>query len=71
MMQVVQDHPKGWMCPSCGRAHGPHVDTCPGPQQAVSPGLPTIPNWTWPAQPYVLPSPYTAPDYPAKTWGAT
>jgi len=21
--------PKGWMCPQCGKAHGPHIDTCP------------------------------------------
>ena len=20
---------KGWLCPSCGRAHAPHVETCP------------------------------------------
>lgn len=20
---------KGWICPQCGNAHGPHVDTCP------------------------------------------
>lgn len=19
----------GWMCPQCGKAHAPHVDTCP------------------------------------------
>lgn len=22
--------PTGWLCPSCGKAHGPHVSTCPG-----------------------------------------
>lgn len=21
---------EGWKCPHCGKAHGPHVDTCPG-----------------------------------------
>ena len=20
---------RGWLCPQCSRAHGPHVDTCP------------------------------------------
>lgn len=23
------DNATGWKCPHCGRAHGPHVDTCP------------------------------------------
>lgn len=22
---------QGWKCPNCGKAHGPHVDTCPEP----------------------------------------
>lgn len=21
---------QGWKCPNCGKAHGPHVNTCPG-----------------------------------------
>lgn len=21
--------PTGWLCPSCGKAHGPHIATCP------------------------------------------
>lgn len=25
---------EGWKCPNCGKAHGPHVDTCP---ETVSP----------------------------------
>lgn len=27
MMQILT--PQGWMCPNCGGAHAPHVDTCP------------------------------------------
>jgi len=23
----------GWNCPSCGKAHAPHVNTCPEPQR--------------------------------------
>jgi len=41
--------PTGWLCPSCGKAHGPHVDTCPGP-------LGGIPSWpASPSIPYVSP----------------
>lgn len=31
---------QGWNCPKCGKAHGPHVNTCP----ESSPYTPT----TWP-----------------------
>lgn len=22
---------EGWKCPNCGKAHAPHIDTCPEP----------------------------------------
>lgn len=60
----------GWKCPNCGKAHGPHIDTCPAPASApvlsplrvsihVSPGapMPTFPNLVdYPWQPYVGPT---------------
>ncbi len=27
---------KAWFCPTCQRHHAPHVETCPGPVDAVS-----------------------------------
>lgn len=41
---------EGWKCPNCGRAHWPHIDTCPGgtggvefiPPPAPYPYTPTI-----------------------------
>lgn len=37
MMHVAQSQPTGWMCPSCGKAHGPHIDTCPESSARVAP----------------------------------
>lgn len=33
---------EGWKCPNCGKAHGPHVDTCPETAQVVIVGLPPV-----------------------------
>jgi len=36
---------KGWLCPKCGSAHGPHIDTCPdGGVLPVYP-MPSVPRW--------------------------
>ena len=42
---------KGWLCPQCGKAHGPHVDTCPDGGSVFGPPvvIPTV--WTIPNQP--------------------
>ena len=48
---------EGWKCPNCGKAHGPHVDTCPEPRGLASP-LP----YPWPGTRYDPPPiwpPYT------------
>lgn len=49
---------EGWKCPNCGKAHGPHVDTCPEPGGLAQPPGP-------------LPSPFpgTLCDPPPK-WAA-
>ena len=26
---------KAWFCPSCNKHHAPHVETCPGPVDAI------------------------------------
>lgn len=40
----------GWKCPNCGKAHGPHVDTCPA--AATSPEVrPLLPDAPLPAIP--------------------
>lgn len=36
-----------WFCPSCQKHHAPHVETCPGPVDAIS----RIPLPTYPAAP--------------------
>lgn len=46
--------PKGWQCPNCGKAHGPHVDTCPEPR-VLDPVVPPVwPPTTSPS----IPTPY-------------
>lgn len=30
---------QGWSCPSCGKAHGPHVATCPESKPALAPKI--------------------------------
>lgn len=57
-MLVVQQQRTGWLCPKCGGAHGPHVDTCPALQPAVS-GLPTSPT--------ILPTSFPHPDTTSPT----
>lgn len=38
----------GWNCPACGRAHGPHVDTCPErPSDEMRGGLHRITEDQW------------------------
>lgn len=38
----------GWNCPACGRAHGPHVDTCPErPNDEMRGGLHRITEDQW------------------------
>lgn len=41
---VSMTTPTGWLCPSCGKAHGPHIATCP---EAVG-GVPMWPLMTSP-----------------------
>lgn len=62
---------RGWMCPACGKAHGPHVNTCP--EHAAAPATPMqpLPNWTLPNPPPVIPS-VTLPNvFPAPPWVTT
>lgn len=28
-IKLYDNTPKGWLCPQCGKAHGPQVETCP------------------------------------------
>lgn len=36
-----------WFCPACQKHHGPHVDTCPIPADAIGTKyLPPIQPWT-------------------------
>lgn len=53
---------KAWFCPSCQKHHGPHVDTCPGPVDAVSDRtMPVVPRPSYP-NPAIWPGvPLTAP----------
>lgn len=42
-----------WHCTGCGKTHGPHVDTCPGPADAIGTlripnGLPDTTPLRWP-----------------------
>lgn len=39
---------EGWKCPNCGKAHGPHVDTCPEPIGIFPPVLPLSFPYPWP-----------------------
>jgi hypothetical protein len=53
-IKINDTRPTGWMCPACGKAHGPHVDTCtkPTPEEqlaklgggvmAAPPGIPLV-----------------------------
>lgn len=45
----------GWQCPHCGRAHAPHVLTCPKPAapslRPASPLQPTLAPWSAPRAP--------------------
>lgn len=50
----------GWMCPQCGKAHGPHVDTCPT--------VTTTSNKTIPL-PEVRPWPSPSNPHEAEPWG--
>lgn len=34
----------GWSCPNCGKAHAPHIDTCPEPAQAAPWAYPLWPE---------------------------
>ena len=36
-MNITTTQKQGWMCPQCGKAHGPHVDTCPEPRKDAAP----------------------------------
>ena len=45
---------EGWKCPCCGKAHAPHVVTCPEPTQVA--GWPVTPH-EWPrVYPTYIPS---------------
>lgn len=35
---------QGWNCPNCGKAHAPHVQTCPEPARMAAPAWPTYPS---------------------------
>jgi hypothetical protein len=57
----------GWKCPNCGKAHGPHVQTCPEPAAPTrvigtpypSPtSVPRLPNPMDPLLPMFVPNPY-------------
>lgn len=50
---------EGWKCPNCGKAHGPHIATCP------EPAAPELPEQAVP--PYVIISPHVIPA-PADWW---
>lgn len=60
---------EGWKCPSCGKAHGPHIDTCPGGRTKTVYGTGTVehddhtaPRLRRPIP--VPPDPYVWRDYP-------
>lgn len=36
---------QGWKCPNCGKAHGPHVDTCPEAGGLAPPLFPVPLSW--------------------------
>jgi hypothetical protein len=53
---------EGWKCPNCGKAHGPHVDTCPEPGGLALPFSPSPFPYPWPGTLYDPPPmwpPYT------------
>lgn len=52
---------KAWLCPSCNKHHGPHVDTCPGETGAQPGSLPAYP----------ITMPYTPPVYVVPRWDQT
>ena len=54
-----------WFCPTCQKHHAPHVDTCPGPVDAVSDKSITriYPLKEHPIAPYV-PNPTSTPSVP-------
>jgi hypothetical protein len=33
---------RGWLCPLCNGAHGPHVDRCSGPAMAPAVSVPSV-----------------------------
>jgi hypothetical protein len=43
----------GWKCPNCGKAHGPHVQTCPEPAATRVIGIPL----TETGMPFIPPNP--------------
>ena len=53
---------KAWACPSCGKTHAPHVDTCPEPAIAIGTPLP--------GSPYVVPR-GARPEYDPTLWPYT
>lgn len=53
--------PQAWFCPSCQKHHAPHVETCPGPANALP-----LPGVTIPLQPLrYVPQPWDAPWVPS------
>lgn len=55
---------KGWLCPQCNKAHGPHVDTCPeGGEGTIRREEPLTWRPTDPL-PIWMPSPTTDPYFP-------
>lgn len=56
----LQEKSKGWLCPQCNKAHGPHVDTCPSGDGGTFFPTPVIVPTIWPS-PTTIPYPTTAP----------
>ena len=56
---------EGWKCPNCGKAHAPHVQTCPEPAQQMG-----IPYPVWP-QPSPIDTGYWPPHLPTVTCDTT
>ncbi len=38
---------EGWKCPACGKAHAPHVQTCPEPIFGVFTPNDSGTGWQW------------------------
>jgi hypothetical protein len=63
---------EGWKCPNCGKAHGPHVDTCPEPgglAPTFPPYRPRVPGTIY--DPPTMWPPYTTCGDPAVGLGRT